>query len=489
MISILSLFNLISVLLSLTFQILLVKFFGAHLQTDVYYLSIAIVQFITGTFSGFLMDLYIPVYNEIKAKDEIKAKEFAGGVFILMLIISSAIAFLMFIFSPFFVKLFATGFSPEKIYFTSYLLKIFSIYIILNFLNLVLSSTLQANMYMSVPFFTTIFTPLFNIIALLSFSQIYGIKAVIYAMVFSSFFVFLILLFYYLKKIPVSFVNPLRRVKNILYLLKHNLPVRFGTIIWNLKSPITTNILSYFPTGYFTLFSYANRILATFFGITNSPPLQVLYVKVSRYLPENNIKKIKETLTSTLKTNTFLFIIPVFVILLIFKKLFIFLFHPKVSLSQINIMYYLFIFLVPYYLILSFEMPFVNITLSMKKGFKVFQIAIIFIIIYTLSLLSSTKHLNIYAIPVSLFIAQIYNTFSYSFFVNKKLSIVDREIIKNILQFAVFTVLLIFFNIFFEDTFFLKMLLNIILIILFSLTMKKEIFDIFVFLFGKREIK
>jgi len=489
MIALLSFLNLISILLSLTFQILLIRVFGAHIETDVYYLSIAIVQFITLTLSGFIMDLYIPIYNEIKAKDKIKADEFVGGVFIVMFIISFIIAFFVFIFSSLFVKLFATGFSPKKVFFTASLLKILSLYIVLYFLNLILNSTLQANMYMRIPYFTQIFAPLFNILALLLFSQTYGIKAIIYAMPLSSGLIFFILLIYFLKKIPFKLVNPIHLKKDMTRLLAHNLPIRAGTIIWNTQTLITTNILSYFPTGYLTLFNYSNRILNILWGITNSPPLQVMYIKVSKYLPENNIKEIKDVLLSTLKTNTLIFIIPIFLLCLIFKPFFVFLFSPKVSFSQINTMYYLFLSLIPYYFIISFERPFVGITVSMKKGVKVLQVAIVFIILYSLSLLSFLKYLNIYAIPISLFIAQIYNTFSYTFFVNQKLHIVDREIIKNILYFSVFAIFLIALNAFFENIFFLKLTLNFILIILFVLLMKKDILDVFDFIFRKREVK
>lgn len=490
MISILSLFNLLSISLSLIFQILLLKIFGASLQTDIYYLSIRIIQFIP-LIMGLLfpLDVYIPLYNEIKIKHKQKADEFAGAIFALIFMLSLFFTFFTFIFSYQITKIFATGFTHEKILFTSKLLKILSISIIFSSLNGFLNLTLNANMYLKIPYFMSIVPPLFNILTLLFFSKIYGIKALIYALTFSSIFNFFILFIYFLKKIHLKLVNPLLMKKEIFYLCRNSFLFKVGGIIWDLKIPIVTNILSYFPPGYLTLFNYVTRILDIIYGSIHSPSIYVLYLKLSKYLPQNDIKEMKENIKSTLKANFFLFLICVFLFLLIFKKFFILLFYPKVSISQIEIMYHLFIFLIPFYFVMSFESPFCHVIFCMKKGVKVLQVAVIFIILYSLSLLSFLKYFQIYALPFSSFIAQSYNAFSYSIFVNQKLHLIDKEMMKNTFQFTVFIISLIFFNNFFENIEILKFFLNFLWIILLFLTMKKGIRDVFKFLFRKGEIK
>lgn len=490
MISVLSFFNLISTSLSLIFQILLLRMFGASLQTDIYYLSIRIIQFIP-LIIGLLfpLDVYIPLYNEIKIKHGQKADEFAGAIFVVIFMLSLFFTFFTFIFSFWIVKIFATGFSYEKILFTSELLKILSISIIFHYLSGFLNLTLNANMYLKVPYFMNIVSPLFNILALLFFSKIYGIKALIYAITFSIIFNFFILFIYFLKKIPLRLTNPLLMKKEIFYLWKNSFLFKAGGIMWDLKIPITTNILSYFPAGYLTLFNYVSRILDIIYGIIHSPSIYVLYLKLSKYLPQNNIKEMKESIKSTLKANFFIFLISVFLFSLIFKNLFVLLFHPKVSISQIEIMYHLFILLIPFYCVMSFESPFCHVILCMKKGIKVFQVAVVFIILYSLSLLSFLKYLEIYALPLSLLIAQSYNAFSYSMFVNQELHLINKEMMKIALQFGIFVIFFIFFNNFFENIKILKFYFNLIWIVLLFLTMKREIRNVFGFLFRKGEIK
>ena len=93
MISILNILNFVSIFLSVIFQILLIRSFGATLQTDAYYLTIGITQFVNVTIVGFATDLFIPVYNDLKTKGEEESLKFTGAVFLFILIIGSLFFF------------------------------------------------------------------------------------------------------------------------------------------------------------------------------------------------------------------------------------------------------------------------------------------------------------------------------------------------------------------------------------------------------------
>jgi putative peptidoglycan lipid II flippase len=488
MIFLLNILNLISIIFSVAFQILLVRYFGAALQTDVYYLSLGIIQFINGTFAGFLTDLYIPIYNDVKVRSEEQSKKFTGAVFVLMLIIGLLISVIVFILAPYLVKLFASGFTPNKVAFSAKLVRILCIAIVFTSLTTVLNATLQANLFMSITYFTAIITPFSNLFALLFFAKQYGIEAVIYAMVFSSILNFLILLNYLKRKIGWEFSNPFIQA-DITYLLKQNIPIRAGNLIYLLKSPVTTNVLSYFPTGYITLFNYSDRILAIFFNITNSPILQILYAKASNLLSRKKIGELKSVLLSTIKSNTVLFIGVIIPTVVLFKEVFGFLFAQKVTPGQISVMYSLFLALIPFYLTLSFEMPFVNITFALKKGLKVLQIAIVFIILYSLFLLGGIKLLGIYIIPIALFFAQLYNTITYARFVNKNLHVIDLNMLKTIGKFSIFVALLLSLNAISRNHFLYSIYINLLLVLLWLIFTGKETITAFQFLTEKGEVK
>jgi len=485
MIPILSIFNFLSIIFSIIFQILFVKFFGIHLQTDIYYLSISIVQFFHNTFFGFIMELYIPVYNEIKLKNNKEGSEFFGAIFLLMFFLSIILFLFLFLFPSFIIKFFAIGFSKEKIIFASSILKILCICLILNSLNFVIDSTLQANFYFIIPFLLKVFPPFWNILFLLFFSPLYGLKGVIYGIVFSSFFNFIFSFIYCFKKIRISFVNPLSKIKHIKNLVKYNFPIRLATMICELTTPISMNILSFLPSGYITLYNWSRKIGDIIFGVLVVPSFNIFYAKVSKYLPEKKIEELKKLLTLTIRTNIFLLTTSMLFILLIFKKVFTLIFYPKVSVSQIEIMYYLFLALFPHALISAFERPYVYIAYVMKESLKILQIAIVFLILYLFLLFDSINYLKIYSLPFSLFFSQIYNTFSYFFYINKKLKVFNKEMKDDILRFGLFIIFLIVFNIIFENKFLLKIVSNIFIFGLFSFIIKKEILSVFKFLFEK----
>lgn len=489
MISILSLLNSISVFLSLVFQILLVKVFGIYLETDIYYLLIGIIQFFYNVFLGFLMELYIPIYNEIKIKNKNEAQKFVSSLFIFVFLLSFFIALLIFLFPSQIIKIFAAGFVHQKVMSFNFFLKILSSYVIFNSLNFVLLSTLEGNFYLFFPFLIRIFPPLFNIIALFLFSPIYGIKAIFFATLFSSFFIFILLLFYSFKNLSFSFLLSLSQIPNIFYLFKHSLPVRLGGTLWELKFPITMNILSYLPTGSITLFTYAQRIMDILFEIIVSPFFKILYIKFSIFLPQNNIKKIKEIFISVFRSSMFLFITCITFVLIIFEKFFSFIFSEKVSSYQIKTMYYIFLILFLYTILIIFEKPFVYLTICMKKGLKTIQIGVIFIIFYALFLILTSNHFGIYAIPISFILAQIYNSFSYFYYINKKLKFFDGETWKEVLRFIPFFIMIFIFNII-KSSILFKIVINFSILIFLILSLGKEnIMSVYRFLFQKGEIK
>ena len=169
MISLLNFLNFISILLSVVFQILLIRSFGATLQTDAYYLTIGITQFVNAIFLGLTTDLFIPVYNEVKIKGKEESLKFTGAVFLLILFIGSFLAVIVYLIAPILVKIFATGFTEEKVIFSANLIKILSITIVFSALNGLMLSALNANLFMKTTYATALTTPVLNNIALMSY--------------------------------------------------------------------------------------------------------------------------------------------------------------------------------------------------------------------------------------------------------------------------------------------------------------------------------
>ena len=341
---------------------------------------------------------------------------------------------------------------------------------------------------MSVVYSTALITPSFNLLALILFGKQYGIEPVIFAMISGSASTFVVLFSYLKRKIELKVSNPFAN-QDVLYLLKQNVPMRAGHLVNRLKGPITTNALSYFPVGYITLFSYADKILNIILKITNSPILNLLYVKSSNLLAMKNPAEIKSILTSTIKSNMLLFLSVLLPTVILFKKAFGMLFINKLSADEINSMYYLFLALIPYYITLSLELPFTNVTIAMKECLRILKIGILSLILYTAWLLAGIKPLGIYAIPVAMLGAQWYNTTAYIKFVKGFLGVFDTELVKTFSLIAGLGISLVLLNLMLNEDFLLQLSLNVLMAGLWLLLVGKDVIDILRFLMRKGEIK
>ncbi|MEM2175565.1 MAG: lipid II flippase MurJ [Candidatus Micrarchaeia archaeon] len=488
MIGILNLLTFLRIFLSLFFQILLVRNFGAAIETDVYYLAIGVVTFFNGILLGFITDFYIPIYNEVKAKEgKRESGRFAGATFLGTLLLEFLILLFLWFSAPYLAKIFASGFTEEKIVFSSKVIRIVSISTLFMGINTILTYTLQANFFMFVTYLTSCFLPIFNITTLLIFSDRFGIEAIAFSIVAGYAFNFFILLVY-AQKISMDLNNPFRNPW-YLSLMKHNLPTRAGGFLYSLKDPITINVLSHFPTGYLTLYTYAQRIISILFEITNSPIFNFFYMKASNLVSSEKFTELKQRLSSTIGNNTTLFILVLIPFMVFFEDLFSPLFGTRVSDKQLLIIYRLFLFLIPFYLVLSFEIPFTHITYALKGGLKVFQIASVFILLYSALLVSGIKFFQIYILPLSLFLAQLSNAVTYALYVNKKLHIIDFDLLKKVLKFSIFVFLLIFVNLLFKRNAVYTAGISGIILFLWVLIDKKEISSSFKFILRKGEVR
>ena len=488
MISILNILNLLSIFFSVFFQVLLIRNFGATFQTDAYYLTIGIIQFVSAFFLGLTTDLFIPIYNDVKIKDKEESLKFTGAVFLLILIVGSIFAFIVYLIAPLLVKIFATGFVDERITFSAKLIRILSITIVFSSLNGLLLSALNANLFMKTTYAAALITPALNNIALIFFAKAYGLEAIIVSIVIGAILNFIVLFSYHFKKLGWSFSKPYRNPK-ITYLLRMNTVIRFAHSINSLKAPLTTNILSYFPLGYITLFSYTDKILNILFRITNSPMLRILFVQASNLLSKNKLEEIKSILKSTLKSNFLLFVGVLVPSIILFKQIFSIIFVNKLSFAEIDIMYSLFLFLIPYYLALTLELPFTNITIAMKRGTKVAEVAVVSIILYTLFLLFSIKFLRVYGITISMSCAQIYNTISYTKFIESRLKLFDKDLIKTFVLYVAFGISLVFLNFFLKNDFLFQLYLNFLVLCIWFFLIGKDIAFVFRLVTQKSFIK
>ena len=217
--------------------------------------------------------------------------------------------------------------------------------------------------------------------------------------------------------------------------------------------------------------------------------LNILFVKASDFLVKNKLEEIKTVLKSTLKSNFLLFICVLMPTIILFKEIFGILFVNMLSSVEINIMYSLFLCLIPYYLTLSLELPYTNITIAMKRGTKIVKIALISLLLYGLFILFGRKLFMIYTIPIAMSCAQIFNTVVYTKFINSRLGIFDKEIVKAVILYVFLGIILVSLNYFLRNNFIIQLYANLLVLFLWLILVGKDIILVFRIVMRKGEIK
>lgn len=429
MIFFLNAINLVTVLVGFIVQVLIVRFFGASNATDIYYLILAITTFVTGLSTGFLTDLFIPIYHDAKNRGREYATRLTGGVLTLALISGVLLTGIVYLFAPVLVSLFASGFHAGKFDEAVRMLHIVSFSIVFTSLTMILNSTLNANSFLLATYLTNLIPPVFNVLALFIYGERYGVASLMYATVFASVAIFLIIFIYCKFKIGAKFANPIGQ-KDLSYLLVKNIPVRAANMVHMLRGPLTTTVLSYFPAGFLTLYSYADKIITVLLGTTNSPLAQIFYIKSSELSSKKLFGDIKGLLLETTRSSIILFAGMFFATALVFQKVFGILFAGKVPPGGVDTMFLLFLSLFPFYYASLVGTEFGMTALSMKKGRLPFYGSITFIAIFGISLYPLVHLVSYYALPLGLAVGQTTALVVYVVLLNRLHALIDFDLLR-----------------------------------------------------------
>ena len=488
MIFFLNAINLVTVLASFIVQILIVRFFGASDSTDIYYLIITITTFVTGVSTGFLTDLFVPIYHDAKKRDARDAQRLTGGVLTLSLLSGVLLTVIVYVLAPLIVSVFASGFHTMKHDEAVSMLRIVSLSIVFTSMTMILNSTLNANSYLLVTYLTNLILPVFNVLALLLWGSRLGVAALMYAIVYASMLTFVIVFAHCKFKIGARFSNPLGQ-KDLSYLLVKNVPVRGANIIHMLRGPLTTTVLSYFPSGFLTLYSYADKIITVLLGTTNSPLAQIFYIKSSQFASQKRYPEIKELLIKTVKSSIMLFVGTVFATILVFQKVFGILFAGKVPAGGVGTMFLIFISLFPFYYVSLVGTELGMTALSLKKGRLAFYASGTFIAIFGFSLIPLVRSMSFYGLPLGLALAQIGAAVVYAISVNRVQPLIGREFIAVQVTTLIFSALMVAANVVEFHNHLLQLATSAGIILLWILMEGRSVVSAMRFITAKGEIK
>lgn len=167
-------------------------YFGVTFESDAYFIAAVIPTLLFSAFGSAISMGIVPLYVEMKQKNEKEASEFISVVSTFFVLVSFVIAIICFVFSEEITRFIAPSFTNEQIEFTNFLTRIMLPSFVFFILSAIATGVLHANKRFTAPSFVTIPNNLIVIFAVILFSSQFGVTGLAVATVLgvaSQFFV------------------------------------------------------------------------------------------------------------------------------------------------------------------------------------------------------------------------------------------------------------------------------------------------------------
>lgn len=396
-------------------SVLIMRVFGVSAYSDAYLLALSI-------FSVFCLILLMPVdqfmqfYNELKVQSLKKSHDFYNCALIFSLF-AGIICCLVFHFGlSFVIKLFTLDIDSHRFEILKNLLSILTLGLVFYPVNGVNERLLNAEMRFSIPYMLVIIPNLLVVLTqiFMIFNHHTNIYYLAYAQAIGLFFVALFGSVYISKTlIRFKFVGWQDYMTRF---IKNSMIMQFGNSFWSMTIPVIfNNFLVTFPQGYVSYFYYARKILDIANNFSIGPSKNILRSKISKFVSKHDVESIKKASVSFLMWGSVVFFVAVVVAYFVQGPVISLITSNRLTALDLKMISLLFLCLSPWYFIIFFETPYVCVNIQSKKAKTVLFINLSFLVIFA-SLLPVFKHsTGIYAIAVSLVLAQILNLVFHKF--------------------------------------------------------------------------
>jgi len=300
-----SIFTFLSRILGMVRDIVIASLFGAGQVTDAFWVAFRIPNLLRRLFAeGTLTVSFIPVFTgRLEHGGKEKAKVISDTIFTILVCLLILISLIGIIFSPYIVKIFASGFSDEVFDLAVLLNRIMFPYILFISLTALSMGILNSLKHFFAPSFSPV---LFNcciiIFAVLLHSKFdIPIVSLAIGVIIGGILQFLFQI-PFLKsrnfsfKPKLLFNNP--DVKRIFTLI---VPQIFGLAVYNLNIIVNTQYASYLPEGTISYLFLSERLVEFPLGIIAVSLATVLLPNFSSYISKGDLSKFRETYVSSIR--------------------------------------------------------------------------------------------------------------------------------------------------------------------------------------------
>lgn len=442
---IISLSTLLSRLLGFLRDGLLMARFGAGRELDMYFAAFRIPDLVYGILiTGGVIAVFIPLFSEKFKKGKEEAFDFANNLLNVFLFLLVIISFILSLFTPYFLKLIAPGFSPEEFQETVLLTRILFLSPIIFGLSSIFSGMLQ---YFGMFLAYSLAPVLYNlgiIFGILFLAPHFGVLGLVIGVIVGA-------LSHLLVQVPSALKSGFRykfifniREKFIKKAFRLMIPRSLGTATYHINLIFMTALASLLGPGSITVFNLANNLQYFPVGIVGVSFAIASFPSFSKSWASEEKEKFFSDITSTTRKILFV-VIPLSVIFLVLRFQIVQLLNlsgkfilgktlysfQSIELTSLSLGLFSFgifaLSLSPLFsrIFFSFQdtkTPLISSILAISLNVS---LAIFFI--YFFGLYSLGEEMKILALPLSCSIAEIFRSVFLFFFLEKKFSLFGEK--------------------------------------------------------------
>jgi putative peptidoglycan lipid II flippase len=301
--------TIVSKIIGFAREIILSYFYGASIVSDAYLISITIPSTIFGFILVGIIASYIPMHSKIfENAGEEEANKFTNNLINILIVLSTIVIVIAYIFAGKIVGIFASGFEGYAYELTINFTRISLLAIYFTGLVSILSGHLQMKGNYIIPALIGFPLNLFILISIL-LSKVTNIYILSFGYVIAVASQLALLIPFVIKsgyahKLTIRFKD-----ESIIKLLKMSLPVILGTSVNQINVLVDRTLASQITVGGISALNYANRLGGFIQGIFVSSIVTVLYPSISKMSAGKNSIALKKSLNNSM-VSIMLLVIP-----------------------------------------------------------------------------------------------------------------------------------------------------------------------------------
>lgn len=299
-------------------QAMVAAYFGAGIDTDIYFLAAGIIANLLFAIDTALRTVVLPMYSEkLEREGDVEASKLISNFLIFFILSSIAVVIIVIAIAPLISKLIAFTYDTASLHTLSYYIRIISVSLVLSVIITIFAAALNANRQYVFPRAASILQSLIAILCILLFHKQFGIMSLVFSIP-AAYFLQAVVTYLFAKKrtsLKLSWQRPSSDTK---IALKRMLPVLIGSATVQINQIIDKMISSSLETGSVSALSYSGTLYDFVGTVFIASATTVFFTELSSTAVTNNMESHKLLLRRGISGLTLL-LVPITVITVMFS--------------------------------------------------------------------------------------------------------------------------------------------------------------------------